>query len=140
MSSASATGLPTGLCGWRNLNSPELKAVGEDRPNPDRGEHRTRLGAVWTALGVAIVALLAILIFVLQNPDPVRVSFLIFQGRLPLAVALLFAMLLGAVIVLAAGTARILQLRALARRARKAHAASIKTASSDAEDAAPPRD
>ena len=48
-----------------------------------------------------------------------NLSFLAFQGRLPLAIALLFAMMLGAVIVLAVGAARILQLRGVARRARR---------------------
>lgn len=73
---------------------------------------------MWTALAVAIVALAAILVFILQNPQSVTLSFLVFHGQLPLAVALLFAMMLGAVIVLASGAARILQLRGVARRAR----------------------
>jgi uncharacterized integral membrane protein len=86
------------------------------------GERQTRLSAVWTALAVAIVALAAILVFILQNPRSVELSFLMFHGRLPLAIALLFAMMLGAVIVLASGAARILQLRGVARRARRARA------------------
>lgn len=53
------------------------------------------------------------------NPRTVNLSFLAFQGRLPLAIALLFAMMLGAVIVLAVGAARIFQLRGVARRARR---------------------
>jgi putative membrane protein len=85
----------------------------------DHGERPTRLSAVWTALAVAIVALAAILVFILENPQNVDLSFLMFHGRLPLAIALLFAMMLGAVIVLGSGTARILQLRGVARRARR---------------------
>jgi uncharacterized integral membrane protein len=42
-----------------------------------------------------------------------------FRGQLPLAVALLFALILGAVIVFAFGAARILQLRMVAGRARR---------------------
>jgi len=42
-----------------------------------------------------------------------------FKGQLPLAVALLFALILGAVIVFAFGAARILQLRMVAGRARR---------------------
>ena len=34
------------------------------------GERDTRLSAVWTALAVAVVALAAILVFILQNPRP----------------------------------------------------------------------
>jgi uncharacterized integral membrane protein len=84
------------------------------------GERQTRLSAVWTALGVAILALAVILVFIVQNPMTVTLYFLGFRGRLPLAVALLFAMMIGAVIVLAVGAARIFQLRRMARRARQA--------------------
>lgn len=87
--------------------------------DPYRGERQTRLSAVWSAIAVAIAALLVILIFILQNQRDVTVSFLLFQGRLPLAVALLFAMILGAIIVLGVGAARILQLRGVTRRARR---------------------
>ena len=86
------------------------------------GERQTRLSAVWTAIVVAVVALAAILVFILQNPQSVQLSFLVFHGRLPLAIALLFAMLLGAVVVLAFGVARIIQLRGVARQARRARA------------------
>ncbi|HUZ88956.1 MAG TPA: lipopolysaccharide assembly protein LapA domain-containing protein [Candidatus Acidoferrales bacterium] len=95
--------------------------VGKSYP----GERQTRLSAVWTAVGVAILALVAILVFILENPSPVELSFLMFNGRLPLAIALLFAMLLGAVIVLAFGAARILQLRGVARRARQMNALTV---------------
>lgn len=99
------------------MSEPDAQAAQEPaRPLP--GERQTRLSAVWTALAVAVVALLAILIFILQNANTVAISFLFFHGRLPLAVALLFAMILGAVIVLAIGAARIFQLRGVARRAR----------------------
>ena len=60
-----------------------------------------------------------ILIFILQNLQSVQLSFLFFQGHLPLAVALLFAVILGAAIVLAFGGARIIQLRVVARASRR---------------------
>jgi putative membrane protein len=59
-----------------------------------------------------------ILVFILQNLQSVDVYFLVFHWHLPLAVALLFAMVLGAVVVLAFGAERILQLR-VAIRARR---------------------
>ena len=68
---------------------------------------------------VGVVALLVILVFILQNLQSVDVRFVTFQGRLPLAIALLFAVILGAIIVLAFGGGRILQLRLVARRARQ---------------------
>jgi lipopolysaccharide assembly protein A len=83
------------------------------------GERRTRLSGAWTAIVVGLVALVVILVFILQNEQKVEVSFLFFSGHLPLAVALLFAMILGALIVVAFGAARILQLRMVAGRARR---------------------
>ena len=83
------------------------------------GERRTRLSGAWTAVVVGLIALVVILVFILQNQQGVQVSFLFFSGHLPLAVALLFAMILGAVIVFAFGAARILQLRMVAGRARR---------------------
>jgi len=83
------------------------------------GERRTRLSGAWTAVVVGLLALVVILVFILQNQQSVQVSFLFFSGHLPLAVALLFAMILGALIVFAFGAARILQLRMVAGRARR---------------------
>ena len=88
-----------------------------DEPLP--GERRTRLSGAWTAIVIGLVALVVILVFILQNQQSVEIKFLMFQGNLPLAVALLFALILGAVIVFAFGAARILQLRMVAGRARR---------------------
>ena len=83
------------------------------------GERRTRLSGAWTAVVVGLLALVVILVFILQNQQSVEVSFITFSGHLPLAVALLFAMILGALIVFAFGAARLLQLRMVAGRARR---------------------
>jgi uncharacterized integral membrane protein len=98
------------------MDSPSSSEISPGEPYP--GERRSRLSGAWTALAVGVVALLVILVFILQNLQSVEVRFLTFQGRLPLAVALLFAVILGATIVLAFGGGRILQLRLVARRAR----------------------
>ncbi|MBJ7601316.1 LapA family protein [Candidatus Nephthysia bennettiae] len=63
--------------------------------------------------------MLEILVFILQDLQRVELHFLVFHGQLPLAIALLFAVILGAVIVLAFGGGRILQLRMVTRRARR---------------------
>ena len=102
---------------------PETEPEREPAPEPLPGERRTRLSGAWTAIVVGLLALVVILIFILQNQQRVDVSFLIFSGHLPLAVALLFAMILGALIVFAFGAARILQLRMVAGRARRKGAA-----------------
>jgi putative membrane protein len=80
----------------------------------------TRTSMVWTMVGVGVVLLVAILVFILQNGQRSRVRFLMVNGTLPLGVALLFAALLGALLVLVAGAARVLQLRVVARRHRRA--------------------
>lgn len=83
------------------------------------GESRTRLSGAWTAVVFGLIVLVVILVFILQNQRSVDVTFLVFSGHLPLAVALLFAMILGALIIVAFGAARILQLRLVAGRARR---------------------
>ena len=67
---------------------------------------------------MGVVALVAILVFILQNLQSVELRSLTLHGQLPLAIALLFAAILGRVIVLAFGGGRIFQLRLVARRAR----------------------
>src|ERR1700737_5068037 len=84
---------------------------------PYPGEEHTRLSGAWTALVIGLLGLVLILVFILQNLQNVELSFLIFHGHLPLAIALLFAVILGAIIVLGFGGARILQLRMVARNA-----------------------
>lgn len=91
----------------------------ESEPKALPGESRTRLSGAWTAVVVGLLALVVILVFVLQNQQSAQVSFLWFSGHLPVAVALLFAMILGALIVFAFGAARLLQLRMVAGRARR---------------------
>ena len=88
-----------------------------DEPLP--GERRTRLSGAWTAIVIGLLALVVILVFILQNQQGVQIKFLMFEGNLPVAIALLFALILGAVIVVAFGAARILQLRMVAGRARR---------------------
>ncbi len=102
-------------------NPPSPDAQPEPEPLP--GERRTRLSGAWTAVVAGLLILVVILVFILQNQQSVEVSFLFLTGHLPLAVALLFAMILGAMIVVAFGAARILQLRMVAGRARRKVAA-----------------
>ena len=96
--------------------SPEDSRPGQE---PYPGDRLTRLSWAWTALVTGMLALVLILVFILQNLQSVDLSFLVFHGHLPLAVALLFAVILGAVIFAALGGARIRQLRVLARRGRR---------------------
>lgn len=84
----------------------------------------TRASAVWTATAVAIVVLVLLAIFIAQNTRDVEVRYFTATGRAPLSVALLLATVLGMLVVLLAGAARILQLRMRARRASRSADAS----------------
>ena len=79
----------------------------------------TRTSGIWAAVVALVVLLVLLAIFVLQNVQQVEVSYLGWQGRAPLASALLIATASGALIAVIAGTLRILQLRRRVRRAQK---------------------
>jgi uncharacterized integral membrane protein len=68
---------------------------------------------------VSAIVLIAFIVFILQNTRSVQVSFLGMHGALPLAIGLLIAMVAGIVVTLVVGTARITQVRRLARRHRQ---------------------
>jgi uncharacterized integral membrane protein len=96
-------------------------------PAPPRAQERpservgpTRLSGAWTAAVVAIVLVVAMLIFILQNGGQVPISFVSAHGHLPLGVAMLFSAVVGAAIVVGCGAARILQLRRVAKRRSRA--------------------
>lgn len=87
-----------------------------------RSVPRTRAGALWVSLGAGVVIVALLGLFILENLQPVTISFFGARGSLPLALALLFAALGGAALVMAAGAARIVQLRQLSRRRAKTDA------------------
>jgi putative membrane protein len=88
-------------------------------PAPARRRLQTRISGARTGLIAAIAGLTVVMIFIIQNPHAVDISFLGAHLRLPLAVALFFAAIVGALIMAAAGTARITQLRRIMRRDRR---------------------
>jgi uncharacterized integral membrane protein len=97
---------------------------------------RTRAGTAWVGACVGAVTGLALIIFIAQNVHTVDISFLVWRGPVPLAVAMLAAALLGAVLTLVLGSTRILQLRRTARR-RGERAASPAPRAQSAPDAQP---
>jgi uncharacterized integral membrane protein len=80
----------------------------------------TRAGALWTALIAGFLILILLLIFIAQNTASTPFQFLGWHWTLPLGVAILLAAVVGGLITVAVGTARILQLR---RAAKRHHAA-----------------
>lgn len=96
--------------------------TGPVRTTPgDAGIERTRTGGLWVGLILSAVVLVVLLVFILQNLDPVRIQFLGLVGQLPTGVALLLAAVAGLLLVAIPGGLRILQLRRLARRAGQRH-------------------
>jgi uncharacterized integral membrane protein len=98
---------------------PEMAAAAAEPTISQHTIEPTRTSMVWTMVGIGVILLVAILVFILQNSQRAHVRFLMVDGTLQLGVALLFAALLGALLVLAAGAARVLQLRVVARRHRR---------------------
>jgi len=96
---------------------------------PDHQIRRTRISGLWVAVGFFAVVLLLLLIFILQNSAKVDVSYMGAHGHLPLGVAMLLAAVCGVLLVVLAGAARISQLRATARKHRRADAKRTKAAS-----------
>ena len=76
----------------------------------------TRASAAWVAVGSALVLLVLMIVFMLQNPTPVAFHFLGLTVSLPAGLAIVIALVSGGVVVAVAGTARIVQLRKHASR------------------------
>ena len=101
-------------------DSPEDKNVPAGRPAlgaAPKEPRSTRVSRAWNGVVPALVWTF-ILVFIFQNLHKTRVSFLVFSGTLPLAVALLAAAGFGGLFVLALGSIRMVQLRKVIRRSQ----------------------
>ena len=85
-------------------------------PDPLRG---SATSGIWLAVVAFAVLLVLLAIFILQNTGSVELSFLGWSGSAPLAALLLIAAAAGALLVVMAGSLRILQLRRRVRSERK---------------------
>jgi lipopolysaccharide assembly protein A len=99
-----------------NGTSPQLPPAS---PPPGSGRAHTRISGMRNGLIAAAAGLIVVMIFIIQNAHSVNISFLGAHLRLSLAVALFLAAIAGALIMAAAGTARITQLRRIMRRDRR---------------------
>jgi lipopolysaccharide assembly protein A len=108
----SAPGLGSGV------EDPATMAVTEP---PTSVPRKTNAGRMWISLAVATVLLVLLIIFIAENSRSVTISFLGVHGHISLALALLIAAVVGVVVTLLAGTARILQLRWEVRRTRRSN-------------------
>jgi uncharacterized integral membrane protein len=93
----------------------------DEAPLPGGGSHEppythTRLSGNWASIVVGLLVLLVLIIFILENTGKTEVSFFGAHAHLSLGIALLLAAVIGGLVVVFAGSARILQLRTRARR------------------------
>ena len=72
---------------------------------------RSRTSALWIGVIVFAAVLVLLLIFILQNTQPVQISYLALSGSVSLAVAMLLAAVAGVLLAAIAGSLRIWQLR-----------------------------
>ncbi|MBD8869657.1 lipopolysaccharide assembly protein LapA domain-containing protein [Nocardioides donggukensis] len=92
------------------------RAPAGEAKDPLRGSRTSGLWVMVIGLGLVLVLLI---IFIAQNTQEVSVSFLGWDGRTPLAVALLAATTAGLAIAGVAGSLRIWQLRRRVRAEKK---------------------
>jgi lipopolysaccharide assembly protein A len=102
--------------------TPQQQAPHQQAPLPQHKIRPTRISGLWLAVVFFAVVLLFLLIFILQNGREVDIAYLGAHGHLPLGVALLLAAVCGVLLTILAGAARMGQLRAVARRHRRADA------------------
>ena len=87
-----------------------------DAPPPESAVKFTRTASVWTSLTAGFLILIVLLIFITQNTASATFAFFGWRWTLPLGVAILLAAVGGGLITVAAGTARIFQLRRAAKK------------------------
>jgi putative membrane protein len=97
----------------------QREAVASPASIGPKGVVATRASRAWLKVLPALLLLAVILLFIFENSQSVKVSFVSASGRLPLAIALLAAAALGGLIVLALGSIRILQLRKVIHSSRR---------------------
>jgi uncharacterized integral membrane protein len=76
------------------------------------------MSAAWFAICAAVVGLVVLIVFMLQNTGSVNVHFLWMDGSVPLALALFIAGVATTIVATTIGAARMTQLRRLVRRSR----------------------
>lgn len=85
--------------------------------DPLRGSRTSGVFAGTVGLGLILVLLI---VFIAQNTAKTTVRFLVWEGEVSVAVALMAAAAAGILLTAVAGTLRILQLRRRTKKARKA--------------------
>ena len=89
---------------------------------PESAVKFTKAAALWSAMIVGFLILILLLVFIMQNTDSTTIHLFAWEWDLPVGVAILFAAVCGGLLTVAAGTARIFQLRRAAKRNLKGSA------------------
>jgi uncharacterized integral membrane protein len=97
---------------------PEARTTpGAVPPPPESGAvPMTRTATTWAIVAGALIVLVLVLVFILQNLHDTTTHFFSATWTVPLGIDLLLAAVLGGLVVAFVGTLRILQLRRLAHR------------------------
>ena len=95
---------------------PSAKGSARPPPAPSARWRPTRIASIRMGLIAGIGALILLVIFIVQNAHAVQITFFGARASVSLAAALLVAAVAGALVMAAAGTARITQLRRAMRR------------------------
>lgn len=91
--------------------TPESLENGNEVDQSSPALTRTRTSGFWAAMVVGLLVLVVLIVFILENGQRAKVSFLGAHTDLPQGVALLLAAAIGGLVVVLVGGARILQLR-----------------------------
>jgi uncharacterized integral membrane protein len=95
---------------------PSANGAARPPPAPPALRRPTRIASIRMGLIAGIGSLILLVIFIAQNAHPVRITFFGAHGSVSLAAALLVAAVAGALVAVAAGTARITHFRRTMRR------------------------
>lgn len=76
----------------------------------------SKVGTTWVGLAIFVIILLLLLVFILQNSIPVKIHYFGATGTVGFGVGLLLAAVVGSLLTLLVGSARILQLRAFRKK------------------------
>ena len=81
----------------------------------------TKTAAAWWALIGGSLSLIVLLIFITQNLDEATIHFLGWHWNTPVGIAFLVAAIAGSLITVMTGTARMMQLRRVAKKHMRTH-------------------
>jgi uncharacterized integral membrane protein len=100
-----------------------VQAAPGEQPPVEKAYHKAkRTSGLWVRITIAVIVLVLLLVFIIENGQTVDIGYFGAHLRLPLGVALLLAAIGGVLLVLVLSAGRIVQLRRTLRKA--AHRAS----------------